>query len=136
MRWAGNRRRYSRLSEEYPEEYPRETPSRILIITQKLLYSPFDREVPQIRVMLSNTHKQHGNVRRVDEAHERADHVPDRIALGDDEPVQGPARSECGVEVPRLSDRVCAYQGLGGVCQLEYIIFSSKIGGSGLPRQP
>ena len=84
----------------------------LLVITQELLYRPFDREVPQIRVVLPYTNKEYRNIRGVDKAHESADHVPYRITLGDDKTIQGTARSKGGVEVPCLGNRISAHKRL------------------------
>jgi hypothetical protein len=62
--------------------------------------------------MLADADKDHGHVGRVDEADERADHVADGVALGDDEAVEGAVGAKGRVEVARLGDGVGAYQGL------------------------
>lgn len=60
--------------------------------------------------MLTNAHEEHRNICSVDHANQRANHIPNCIALGDDEAIQGPAPTECCIEVTGLSDRVRSNQ--------------------------
>ena len=62
--------------------------------------------------MLADTNEQDRHVRGVDNADQRADHVSNRIAFGNDEAVQSSARAKCSVEVPRLGNRICAHKRL------------------------
>lgn len=94
---------------------PRKEKVDISGVAQQLLNSPLDGEVAQVRVVLANTDKEHGDIGGMDETDKRADHVTDRVALGDDEAVQGAYGAEGGVEVARLGDRVGANEGLGDV---------------------
>ena len=56
--------------------------------------------------MLARAQKHHGDPRGVHHAHQAAHHVPHRIALADDKPVQLPGCSERGVETARLRHAV------------------------------
>lgn len=76
--------------------------------TQQLLNSPLDGEVPQIRVVLANADEQNRNIGGMYDADQSPDHVSDGVAFRDDEPVQGTTRSKSRVEVPGLSNGVCA----------------------------
>lgn len=62
--------------------------------------------------MLPDADEEDGYVGGVDEADQRADHVADGVALGDDEAVEGADGAEGRVEVARLGDRVGADEGL------------------------
>lgn len=48
----------------------------------------------------------------MDQTDERADHVADSVAFGDDEAVEGAYGAKGGVEVARLRDGVCPHKGL------------------------
>lgn len=39
----------------------------VLVAAQQLPHSPLDRKVPQVRVVLANSHKHHGHVGRVNQ---------------------------------------------------------------------
>ncbi len=62
--------------------------------------------------MLPDTDKQDRDIGGMDKADKRANHVAHRVALGDDEAVQGADRPKGGVEVSRLGHRVGAHQSL------------------------
>lgn len=84
----------------------------LLVAAQQLPYSPFDRKVSQVRVVLADSHKHHGHVCRVNQTDESSYHVADSIALGDDEAIQGALRAKGRVEVASLSDGVCSNESL------------------------
>lgn len=62
--------------------------------------------------MLPNTHKENRHVGSIYQAHQRSNHIPDRVTLGDDEAVEVAASAECVIEVACLRDRVCSDQSL------------------------
>lgn len=80
----------------------------VLVVAEELLNGPLDREVAEVRVVLADADKEDGYVCGVNEGDEGADHVADRVALGDDEAVEGAEGAKGGVEVARLGDRVGA----------------------------
>lgn len=59
--------------------------------------------------MLSHANKEDGHIRCVYQADERADHVADSIALGDDEAVERTDSAKGCVEVTGLGDGVSSY---------------------------
>lgn len=62
--------------------------------TQQFLYSPFNGEVPDVRVVLSNTDKQNRDIGGMYNTDQCSHHVAHRVALGDDKPVKMSSRSE------------------------------------------
>lgn len=94
----------------------------MLVAAEKLLNCPFDREIPQIRIVLSNTNKKNGHVGRVHKADESAHHVADGVAFGDDEAVKRPHGSEGSVEVAGLCHGIRADQSLSYFCQQRVFI--------------
>src|SRR3954451_16024970 len=83
-----------------------------LCAAQQLLHTPLDREIAQVGVVLADTNEQDRHVRGVDDADQSADHVSNRIALGNDETIQSSARAKRSVEVPRLGNRICPHERL------------------------
>lgn len=62
--------------------------------------------------MLSHADEEDGHVGCVHQTDERANHVADGVAFGDDEAVEGADGAEGCVEVAGLGDGVCSDQGL------------------------
>lgn len=84
----------------------------LLVAAQQLSYSPLDRKVPQVRVMLTDSHKHNRHVGRVNQTDQRSHHVTDSIALGDDETVQSTLRAKGRVEVTSLGNGICSNKSL------------------------
>lgn len=55
---------------------------------QQFLNCPLDGEISQIRVVLSDTNKENGHSSGMNQADERANHISDSIALGNQETIQ------------------------------------------------
>lgn len=114
----------------------------MLVASKKLLNSPLDREISQVRVVLSNTDKQNGHVGRMHQADKSAHHVADGVTLGDDEAVQCSHRAKGRVEVAGLSDGIRANKGLAlheivRDCQVNSMfMLQEKKRKENIPRRP
>lgn len=85
-----------------------------LIAAQELLDSPLDREVSQVRVVLSHANKQHRYIGCMHQTDQRTDHISHSVTLGDDKAVECPHRAKSRIEVAGLSNRVCTDKSLWG----------------------
>lgn len=78
--------------------------------THKQPNSPTHIQSPQIPIMLPHAQKHHGNAGRVHHADQTAHHVPHRVTLADDEPVQLALVAKGRVEAARLCHAVAAHE--------------------------